>query len=245
MFWFEPYHACQPTDWLYIDHSLILLLEIMADELAEYESQLAGIEELLAASPGDESLLVLKTDLEELLQLTRANLGTSSSRTNDDADDDGDDDDDFDDQPQESSSAPEAAAAIHTAAGVMNQAVPAGTAATASATEAPLKKNKKKTKLKEFVVPPHLMAKETDSDPEKNRKNRALKKLKNKWRHEKKEVESNNKQKSWQSFQKKASNKRDNSGSIFSTKEGVNDRVGVISKKQMTDFSARKRHKQV
>ena len=37
------------------------------EQLVEYETQLAGIEELLAASPGDESLLGLKADLEPLL----------------------------------------------------------------------------------------------------------------------------------------------------------------------------------
>lgn len=219
------------------------------EQIAEYEAQLAGIEELLAASPGDESLLVLKKDLEELLELTRANAGTStlSSDTDNNA------------APQESLpevagiSSPVAERSSHEALeDALNQAVEAGATAAAAASSttseasSPPKKTKKKTKLKEFVVPQHLMAKENDSEQEKNRKNRALKKLKNKYRHEKKEVESNNKQKSWQSFQKKSSKKTNRDGSsIFSTKDGVKDRVGVVSKKQMTDFSARKRHKQL
>ena len=45
-----------------------------AQQIAEYESQLAGIVELLKESPDDESLLALKKDMEELLELSRANI---------------------------------------------------------------------------------------------------------------------------------------------------------------------------
>jgi survival-of-motor-neuron-related-splicing factor 30 len=119
-----------------------------------------------------------------------------------------------------------------------------GEAATASKKEKPHKakksSSKKLKKVKDFVLPDHLVPNEGDTDAERNKKRRAAKALKNKWRLQKKEIESNNRQKSWQSFQRKSSS---SSGSIFATKEGLDDRVGVVSKKQLTEFGARKRHK--
>ena len=209
--------------------------EASPEQIAEYESQLANIKQLLEADPQDASLLALKNDIEELLQLTRASAAPTA----------------------EGSSEPAAAAPLDLPPpppppaaeneGSTNEtdaaaaAVQAGAAAAAAASGDSTKPKKKRQKVKDFVVPPHLIAKETDSEAEKNRKRRALKALKNKWREKKKEVESSNRQKSWQSFQKKS--KRQDTSSIFSTQEGVNDRVGVISKKEMTQFGARKRHK--
>jgi survival of motor neuron-related-splicing factor 30 len=248
------------------------------EQIAEYESQLAGINELLAASPGDESLLELKRDMEELLALSKASLegqqqqeesgstttepnteaaaataapGSSESSSLDDlqlplrTSHDG----------QQSSSA--AAADFNTDSGVdsvnaelaLAEAMQNGAAqaAAASLDEPPNddgnKKSKKKEKVKDFVLPPHLVPNEGDSEAERNRKRRAAKALKNKWRQRMKEVESTNKQKSWQSFQKKTKRKGDEGESIFATKDGVSDRVGVVSKKQMTEFGSRKRHK--
>jgi hypothetical protein len=55
-----------------------------------------------------------------------------------------------------------------------------------------------------FQVPRHLVIDpDADSQAEQNRKRRAIKVLKNKWRIQKKEAEARSKQKSWQSFQKK------------------------------------------
>jgi hypothetical protein len=253
-----------------------------ADQLGEYESQLAGIEDLLAASPEDESLLGLKRDLQELVELTKTTLTAGEVAL-------------VKTTGEETSAKigealippppPPPLPSVQSSEDVTSTAIPPphpppstkdfnsdndnqikalddtsaleGTVATESldVEAAPLsssnisaekKKSNKKKKIKDFVVPQHLVATETDSDQEKNRKRRALKALKNKWRQQKKEVESSNRQKSWQSFQKKSSGKRSaaTSDSIFSTREGdINDRVGVISKKQMTDFSARKRYK--
>ena len=99
--------------------------------------------------------------------------------------------------------------------------------------------------MKDFVVPPHLMINETDSEADKKKKRRALKALKSQHREKRKEVEHEQKQKSWQSFQKKTSNNTGTTGagSIFATQESVNDRVGVISRKTKTEFGERKRHK--
>jgi hypothetical protein len=98
--------------------------------------------------------------------------------------------------------------AKNTTAGVATNASTTVTAA------APSKKTKPKRKLGQddkdihedsvFHVPRHLVIDpEADSQGEQNRKRRAIKALKNKWRGEKKEAEARTKQKSWQSFQKK------------------------------------------
>jgi survival-of-motor-neuron-related-splicing factor 30 len=234
------------------------------EQIAEYESQLEGINELLEASPGDESLLELKRDMEQLLELSKANLAqqqqneegpqhsTSTAAT----------------EPADSGSledlqlppppAPVAAFAndfaslqadASAAATANNAALENGAAAAAAALPdhvptQPKKSKPKKEKIEEFVLPAHLVPNEADTEAERNKKRRAAKALKSKWRAHKKEVESNNKQKSWQSFQKKTKRMgKEDGGSIFSTQESVSDRVGVVSKKQMTEFGARKRHK--
>jgi survival-of-motor-neuron-related-splicing factor 30 len=198
------------------------------EQLAEYESQLADIEQLLQASPQDESLLALKKDLMELVTLTRTTLGHSSIPEHEDA---------------------------HVPVAAVSSAMQAGATAAVNANDNDIEEDevvedpnnlnnstnkKKRKKLKDFVLPEHLIPLDTDTEAERNKKRRTAKALKNKYRLKKKEVESENKQKSWQSFQKKT---KSGGGSIFATQEGVDDRVGVISKKQMTDFEGRKRHK--
>jgi survival-of-motor-neuron-related-splicing factor 30 len=219
-----------------------------AQQITEYESQLAGIDELLAASPTDESLLALKADLVELLRLSRADMNVQ--------------------QPQQLSQATNiiepdislpSPPRLEIAA--VEQAVSAGAAAAAIATEDdkpssglfqqppqadPGSTKKKTKKLKDFVVPPHLIVSEGDSEADIKKKRRALKALKSQHREKRKEVEHEHKQKSWQSFQKKkktSSSGVGGSDSIFSTQDSVNDRVGVISTKRKTEFGQRKRHK--
>jgi len=48
----------------------------MADQLKEYETQLADVHELLKASPNDASLLSLESDLLELIKITKQSLGS-------------------------------------------------------------------------------------------------------------------------------------------------------------------------
>jgi len=55
----------------------------MADQLAEYESQLSEINQLLEDSPDDEGLLKLKDDLVELIQLTKEEEPEPASATSD------------------------------------------------------------------------------------------------------------------------------------------------------------------
>lgn len=248
---------------------------VSLEQIAEYESQLAGIEGLLEESPGDESLLELKRDMEELLALSRA-AGVAAGASggggaNDDDDDDGEHEDDDDEHEEEGDAAlsvrerfvnalwaapvaAEAEAEAAAQAGVARGALAFPDEEAEGGDNAPDGGGKKKPggarkeKIRDFVLPPHLVPNETDTEAERNKKRRAAKALKNKWRLKKKEAESANRQKSWQSFQKKTG-KRDASaagagaGSIFATKEGVADRVGVVSTKQLTEFDARKRHK--
>lgn len=238
------------------------------EQIAEYESQLAGINELLNASPDDAALLELKRDMEELLALSKASLegnqqqepsnyssGISGSAAAPSASSPGTLDDDhlprglptditanaFDVDPNVDSSY---------ADNSFVEAMQNGTSAAAAAlpddtTPSDKKQSKKKEHIiKDFTLPTYLVPNEADSEAERNKKRRAAKALKNKWRERKKEVESTNKQKTWQSFQKKTKRKGgEEVGSIFATKDGVSDRVGVVSKKQMTEFGSRKRHK--
>mmetsp|Transcript_10755 Transcript_10755/g.11525 ORF Transcript_10755/g.11525 Transcript_10755/m.11525 type:complete len:222 (-) Transcript_10755:347-1012(-) len=212
------------------------------EQIVEYESQLISIVQLLEASPDDESLLVLKKDMEELLELSRATIESESSPP----------------QPVESNTQLKASDNIYRHPNFKQETAtetvpPIDTAKTfnddgssggggeivASIKKAPhkVKKSKKQKKVKDFTLPSHLIPNDEDTDTERNKKRRAAKSLKDKWRHQRKEIESDNRQKSWQSFQKKTVGKRvDETGSIFATKEGVNDRVGVVSK-------AKKRHK--
>jgi len=244
------------------------------EQIAEYETQLAGIVALLEESPGDESLLALKKDMEELLELSRANLADDKTTTTTQVAGDAEEQskvamsssEDLQLPPPplppppppppiaSSSNSPPSASApglqkeLYNPASIPSETtIPGGEsaeAATTSKKEKPHKakksSSKKLKKVKDFVLPDHLVPNEGDTDAERNKKRRVAKALKNKWRLQKKEIESNNRQKSWQSFQRKSSS---SSGSIFATKEGLNDRVGVVSKKQLTEFGARKRHK--
>jgi hypothetical protein len=246
----------------------------MAEEVAEYESQLVNIVQLLEESPDDEALLALKKDMEELLELSRASIeeattaeeSASTTATTTAISDDlplpppppppFDTTTISDDLPlppppvdaaHESSAANEAPPMAAAHANIYND-VDSGVVQTLASIKKVVphkakKSSNKKKKVKDFVLPDHLIPTDDDTDAERNKKRRSAKSLKNKYRHEKKEIESSNKQKSWQSFQKKTVGKKSDDSSIFATKEGVNDRVGVVSKKHLTEFGARKRHK--
>ena len=232
-------------------------LQILNTQIAEYTSQLADIEELLKATPRDESLLALHKDLVELLGLTKHSLVTemsvSSSLSSSIGVADGSGGDVGDKLPVPPPPAPSTEAAGTAEGSMWNEYTATGAEAPATIITTTVDGDKKKTKkLKEFVVPAHLIVNnETDSEADKKKKRRALKALKNQHREKRKEFEHEKKQNAWQSFQqkkKKSSGFDSNatgggSGSIFATKESVNDRVGVVSKMTKTDFGARQRHK--
>lgn len=209
------------------------------EQLREYETQLADVDALLQATPDDPSLLSLKSDLVELLAITKESISTEASQS----------------AVSESAELPEAPidpatdfsatwsnipadVTSTTSHALKRPDSPIDTEATAVAEQPPKKKAKK---IKDFEVPEHLVPLDTDTDAEKNRKRRAIKTLKNKHRERKKEVESDKKQKSWQSFQKKKVKAKDKS--MFSTQDG-DTKVGVVSVsgRQLTEFGERKRH---
>mmetsp|Transcript_18289 Transcript_18289/g.25775 ORF Transcript_18289/g.25775 Transcript_18289/m.25775 type:complete len:222 (+) Transcript_18289:61-726(+) len=211
-----------------------------AAQLQEYQTQLTDVIELLKASPEDDSLLSLKNDLEELISITRSS--TSEPADNRDAPIP------LEQTKDESSSTP-ADNEIPFAQAPLPPPPSEGTNDTASTTTAAgtdaaatQSTKKKKLKVKDFEVPEHLIPLDSDTEAEKNKKRRAIKALKNKWREKKKAAESTKKQQSWQSFQSKTKKKRKDK-SIFATQDGVNAKVGVISAGSMTNFGERKRHK--
>ncbi len=114
-------------------------------------------------------------------------------------------------------------------------------------------KKKKKKKSEEllsstFELPNHLIPLDSDTPAQKQKKQRAAKALKSKFRSQQKEIEHAKKANDWKSFSSKTSTKKKVSGkkSIFSTEEGVNAKVGVISGgsgRTMTGFSEQGKHK--
>jgi survival-of-motor-neuron-related-splicing factor 30 len=168
--------------------------------------------------------LNLKNDLVELIALTKAGSTTagqgpeSFAETFDQAETQIDEDDDEED--------------VDVSA-VSSESV----SAEAATTQAP---KRKLQNVKDFEVPAHLVPLETDTEAEKNKKRRAIKTLKSKWREKKKEFESSKKQQTWQNFQQK---KKRKDKSIFATQDGDHAKTGVISGGSMTEFGPRKRYK--
>jgi survival-of-motor-neuron-related-splicing factor 30 len=218
------------------------------DQVLEYETQLADVEALLQATPDDPSLVSLKSDLVELLAITKESISTEASESAvsesaklSEAPADEDADADFPDtwnHPNDNIPADVSSTASASASASDALKRPDGPIDAEATAEQPVKK--KARKIKDFEVPEHLVPLDTDTDAEKNRKRRAIKTLKNKHRERKKEVESDKKQKSWQSFQKKKVKTKD---SMFSTQDG-DAKVGVVSVsgRQLTEFGERKRH---
>lgn len=119
-------------------------------------------------------------------------------------------------------------------------------------TDALVSENKQKKKKKKsddamieakFELPSHLVPLESDTPAQRLKKQRTAKALKSKFREKQKEAEHSKRQSDWKTFATKAIVKKKKGvvigGSMFSTEEGVNARVGVISGaggRKMTDF---------
>ena len=208
----------------------------------EYKSQLSDIEALLCDAPGDESLVKLKSDLLELIELTHADTDDGGAAvTAADANGGGNEDDAYADDAnagKESQSYNLSSENANGEAGVEESrtssqspyvetgpasasaiAVPATAAAAAGG-----KTTKKKKIKKKFEIPAHLLPLESDTDAERKKKKRTIKALKSKHKEQVKEVESAKKQNAWLDFSKK---KRKNAESIFQTAEG-GGKVGVV-----------------
>jgi len=231
-----------------------------ADTLAEYESQLAEINEMIEAEPSDE-LLELKQDILRLIAETKEQ-GTKESTTTV-TESNGKEtqaaDADLASAPIEQSieipadTNDQTTASDHSHSRNKTDADSYPTSNKTDETVAVSKKNKKSKKANSvpstFEIPTHLVPLDSDTEAERNRKRRAIKTLKSKWRERVKESTTTKKQKSWQDFVGKGKKKRKKGvknvgGSIFKTEDGVNARVGVIgSGKSMTEFGERKRFK--
>jgi hypothetical protein len=199
--------------------------------LEETQKQLADVMELLRESPDDESLLSLKIDLEELIRLCAVEEDNQTNVP----------------KPQSSPTAAISVAAAMDAAAdkALSEAIgfddfdaEAGekhrlsdTAITMPSTEEMAsQQNSKKQKLSEtFEVPAHLVVTDADNDAEKNKKWRKIKKLKSQYKAAKNENESQQKQKTWQSFQKKKTGSKIKETSMFSTSDDAGVKVGVVS----------------
>ena len=202
-----------------------------SDQLREYRSQLADIEELLADDATDESLLKLKTDLVELIALTEEETGDPATEERS-----VDVDETLAIGIDERLPVSEAERTIVSNADATTTPAP-GSESVSAANDEPARKKLKK--LKDFEIPAHLQILETDTEKEIIRKKRTLKSLKSKHREKQREYESSKKQQSWQSFNKKANKK--SSGSIFATHDGVHSKVGVVSAAStMTESEERK-----
>ena len=210
----------------------------MEDQIAEYETQLAEVETLLQASPEDSSLLSLKSDLLELISITKQSTSAPPREKEQAKPLAGNLFDEalqaavgtgVDVEESQTGGKPTAAATAelssHSFADTVQEAAAAAasipTSIDTTAKEVPKKKTRKPKA--EFEVPKHLIPLDTDTASERNKKRRAVKALKSKWRQSKKEAETAQKQKSWQSFQKK---KKLKTSSMFSSSGDA--AVGVV-----------------
>ena len=200
-------------------------------QLLEYESQLADVVALLQSTPDDVALLNLKSDLEELIAITRPLVSPPADACSAAA--------------NESDGALETTTAESASIAAFNLTVESAALATHDGDKPdlpskPPPKKKQKKLSEEFEVPQRLIVLDTDTEAEATRKRRAIKALKSKWRERKKEAETEMKQQSWQTFQKK----KKTTSRMFGTLEGDNDsKVGVAtSGRHLTQTGERKRH---
>jgi len=179
--------------------------------IEEYEAQLDDVEALLEDSPEDESFLKLKDDLLELIALTKQETegsgGPSSS----------------------SSSLVATSAQNYDHDTVKEQSNIETEPASAAPTPALLKLDKKTEKKlkKPFEIPENLLPLESDTEAQRNKKKRAVKKLKSQYRAVKKDYESTKKQSAWLDFSKKK-RKKGEGDSIFKTDDD-GGKVGVVT----------------
>ena len=186
--------------------------------LEEYQAQLADVDALLSSSPEDESFTQLKSDLLELIELTKQEEGGSEDASNRN-------------QPEPSFAkvATDHETAVHQGQGLDQDATTEKQAAAAEANAGAAKFDKKAQKKlkKEFEIPESLLPLESDTEKVRNKKYRATKKLKSQFRASQKEYESTKKQSAWLDFSKKK-RKKVKSGSIFKTADN-GGKVGVVT----------------
>lgn len=212
-------------------------------ELDDAQEQLKEVRELLGADPNNSEYLTLEVNLIELINILSTDAEPSSS----------DDHQNGSEHITEEETPPEAITGgwapvavdegVASAETVPNDKVEDGTIAAVKDPVKKKKKSKDKERSTKFEVPENLVALESDSVTEKNRKKRAVKALKSKFREKQKEMESDAKQHSWQSFQKKKRPGVRQGDSIWATSEDIDGKVGVIGKRDKSDYAERKRFK--
>lgn len=212
--------------------------------LQEYETQLAEIEQMLAASPDDPSLLSLKSDL---LELIAATLGTSAedATTTDapapaaEATADSQQEPPAlewntvnDDKNSTTQSSDNPLAQTTTTAA----AAPTNASTTITTTTKP--KKKKKSANAVFTIPADLKIHSNDSKFQVNRKKRAQAALRKQHESQQASQQATKKQQSWQAF---AQRKKTGSSSMFQTDASA--KVGVVGQRRLTKFEGPKKHK--
>jgi survival-of-motor-neuron-related-splicing factor 30 len=187
--------------------------------IEEYEAQLDDVEALLEDSPQDESFLKLKDDLLELIALTKQETEGSGGPSS------------------LSSSQIATSAQDHNHNTVKDQSNTETEPASAAPTPALLKLDKKTEKKlkKPFEIPENLLPLESDTEAQRNKKKRAVKKLKSQYRAVKKDYESTKKQSAWLDFSKKK-RKKGEGDSIFKTDDD-GGKVGVVTASASTSVS--------
>ena len=212
-------------------------------ELDDAKEQLKEVRELLAADPNNSEFLTLEVNLLELINILSADTEPSVSEDNQNG---------SENVTEEEESPPEAITGSWAPVSIDDETktslVQNGKDVN-DAAEVNKEKTKKKKKSKDkelsakFEVPETLVILESDSVAEKNRKKRAVKALKNKFREKQKEQESTAKQHSWQSFQKKKRPGIRQGDSIWATSEDIDGKVGVVGKRDKSEYAERKRLK--
>ncbi|GMH77524.1 hypothetical protein TrRE_jg3170 [Triparma retinervis] len=217
----------------------------MSEDLATSKAELADVLELLADSPDDPDLLQLKSDLEELIALAEGGDG-------DEEEDDAADIDDLNDD----------GAIDDNIIGITLGGPPApsfennddGPSAGLGVPPSPLStpsvdveaSNVKKSKptitsSSEFKIPDNLKLQSTDTEEEKLKKRKKVKRLKQKFNGAKSEAVSTEKAASWKSFVKggKKSKKRKGVGkdSQFKTKDDGKGEGGASGKAARQKFT--------
>lgn len=187
--------------------------------IEEYEAQLDDVEALLEDSPQDESFLKLKDDLLELIALTKQETEGSGGPSS------------------LSSSQIATSAQDHNHNTVKDQSNTETEPASTAPTPALLKLDKKTEKKlkKPFEIPENLLPLESDTEAQRNKKKRAVKKLKSQYRAVKKDYESTKKQSAWLDFSKKK-RKKGEGDSIFKTDDD-GGKVGVVTASASTSVS--------
>jgi len=180
---------------------------------------LDDVEALLEDSPQDESFLKLKDDLLELIALTKQETEGSGGPSS------------------LSSSQIATSAQDHNHNTVKDQSNTETEPASAAPTPALLKLDKKTEKKlkKPFEIPENLLPLESDTEAQRNKKKRAVKKLKSQYRAVKKDYESTKKQSAWLDFSKKK-RKKGEGDSIFKTDDD-GGKVGVVTASASTSVS--------